>query len=253
MSEPDRGNRARTDHHDVGNPAPARGTFGSRAPSKAPVTVLAEAMAPRMHALHALAGPPHATPTGERELDVGTLLAAQRGERWARRALVVAYQGRVHALAFRMLAGAGRHDQAEDLVQDAFLRVFGALPRFSPGGPARLSTWILGITARTVIDELRRRRPAAVAVVPDELPGGERPDLRSEQRGVGRAIERAVASLSPEVRAAFVLRAYHDLDYGEIAQTLEVGVGTVKSRLWRARAALQEHLHDVHEDEGGGR
>lgn len=186
------------------------------------------------------------------ELDPEGLAAAQRGERWARRALVETYQGRVHALAFRMLAGAGRRppaDDAEDLVQDAFLRVFGALPRFSPGGPARLSTWILGITARAVIDELRRRRPpAAVAVEPEALPGGERPDVRSEQRGVGRAIERAVASLSPEVRAAFVLRAYHDLDYGEIAQTLEVGVGTVKSRLWRARAALQQHLHDLHDD-----
>jgi RNA polymerase sigma-70 factor (ECF subfamily) len=195
-------------------------------------------------------------PAGERELDVATLAAAQRGERWARRALVVAHQGRVHALAFRMLAGAGRRDQpdqAEDLVQDAFLRVFRALPRFAPGGPARLSTWILGITARAVIDELRRRRPAAGLIAPDELPGGERPDLRSEQRGVGQAIERAVASLSPEVRAAFVLRAYHDLDYGEIAKTLEVGVGTVKSRLWRARAALQQHLHDVHAEAKGAR
>jgi RNA polymerase sigma-70 factor (ECF subfamily) len=212
------------------------------------VTALAHAEAP---------APPHPPAVaGERELDLDALAAAQRGERWARRALVETYQGRVHALAFRMLAGAGRRDRAEDedLVQDAFLRVFGALPRFVPGGPARLSTWILGITARAVIDELRRRRPvAAVAVVPDELPGGERPDLRSEQRGVGRAIERAVASLSPEVRAAFVLRAYHDLDYGEIAQTLEVGVGTVKSRLWRARAALQQHLHDVHEEAEGRR
>lgn len=206
---------------------------------------------------HAEAPAPPPSGARERELDADVLAAAQRGERWARRALVETYQGRVHALAFRMLAGAGRRDQAEDaedLVQDAFLRVFGALPRFSPGGPARLSTWILGITARAVIDELRRRRPvAAVAVVPDELPGGERPDLRSEQRGVGRAIERAVASLSPEVRAAFVLRAYHDLDYGEIAQTLEIGVGTVKSRLWRARTALQQHLHHLHEEAEGRR
>lgn len=211
------------------------------------MTALAHVEAPARPQGHTAAG----------ELDPDALAAAQRGERWARRALVETYQGRVHALAFRMLAGAGRRDQAEDaedLVQDAFLRVFGALPRFSPGGPARLSTWILGITARAVIDELRRRRPpAAAALGPDELPGGERPDVRSEQRGVGRAIEQAVASLSPEVRAAFVLRAYHDLDYGEIAQTLEVGVGTVKSRLWRARAALQQHLHDLHDEAEGRR
>lgn len=194
---------------------------------------------------HATAEPP------ERELPGDALAAAQRGDRWARRALVQTYQGRVHALTWRLLAGAGRrHEQAEDLVQDAFLRVFRALPRFSPVGPARLSTWILSIATRAVVDELRRRRPveAPLSVVEDELAGGERPDVHSEQRSVGRAIESAVASLSPEVRAAFVLRAYHDLAYAEIAEALEVGVGTVKSRLWRARAALQEHLHEVREE-----
>jgi RNA polymerase sigma-70 factor, ECF subfamily len=189
---------------------------------------------------------------GRAELDVATLAAAQRGERWARRAVVVTYQARVHALVVRLMAGAGRREQAEDLVQDAFLRVFRALPRFSPVGPARLSTWILGIATRAVIDELRRRRPAqaTVAMALDELPGGERPDVRHEQQSVGRAIANAVASLSPEVRAAFVLRAYHDMGYDEIAHTLEVGVGTVKSRLWRARAALAQHLHDLYEEEG---
>lgn len=190
-----------------------------------------------------------------RELDGATLAAAQRGEPWARRALVVAYQGRVHALAYRMLAGAGRRESADalDLVQESFLRVFKALPGFTPAGPARLSTWILSITTRAVIDELRRRRPVEVVrrVAPDALPGGERPDHHSEQRGVGRAIERAVASLSPEIRAAFVLRAYHDLGYAEIAEALAVEVGTVKSRLWRARAALQQQLHDIHEEEEG--
>jgi len=186
-----------------------------------------------------------------RELDGATLAAAQRAERWARRALVQTYQTRVHALAWRLWAGTGRREEVEDLVQEAFLRVFRALPRFSPTGPARLSTWILSVAARAVVDQLRRRRPleAALSVVEDELPGGERPDRRSEQRSVGRAIARAVGSLSPEVRAAFVLRAYHDLEYAEIAAALDVGVGTVKSRLWRARAALQEHLHEVHEED----
>ncbi len=191
--------------------------------------------------------PAAAAPLERHELEGATLLAAQRDERWARRALVQTYQGRVHALVWRLLAGAGRRDQVEDLVQDAFLRVFRALPRFAPEGPARLSTWILSIATRAVIDELRRRR-AVVMPVDDDLPGGERPDLHHEQRAVARAIAAAVASLSPEVRAAFVLRAYHDLDYAEIAQTLEVGLGTVKSRLWRARAALQEHLHELHEE-----
>ncbi|MCA9710386.1 MAG: sigma-70 family RNA polymerase sigma factor, partial [Myxococcales bacterium] len=164
-----------------------------------------------------------------------------------RRALVETYQGRVHALAHRMLASAGRRSVADDLVQEAFLRVFRSLPRYAPDGAARLSTWILTIATRTVVDELRRRRPpvAPLYVVEDALPGGERPDERSEQRSTGQAIARAAASLSPEIRAAFVLRAYHDLGYEEIAQILEVGVGTVKSRLWRARQALQQQLEEV--------
>lgn len=196
--------------------------------------------------MHAVATPTE--PASARELDSATLAAAQRGERWAWRALVQTYQGRVHALAFRLLAGAGRRNLAEDLTQDAFVRVFGALPRFSAGGTARLSTWILGISARAVIDELRRRRPpeAPLSVVEDRVASGERPDERSERASTGRAIARAVRTLSPEVRAAFVLRAYHEMSYLEIAQQLQIEVGTVKSRLWRAKAALQQHLQEAH-------
>ena len=78
-----------------------------------------------------------------------------------------------------------------------------------------------------------------------ELSLGQRPDERSERASTGRAIARAVGTLSPEVRAAFVLRAYHELSYLEIARELEIEVGTVKSRLWRAKAALQAHLEEM--------
>ncbi|MCH9680008.1 MAG: sigma-70 family RNA polymerase sigma factor [Deltaproteobacteria bacterium] len=182
-----------------------------------------------------------------RDVDVGTVVAAQRGERWAWRVVVGVHQRRVHALVWRMLASGGRRHLVEDVVQDAFLRVFSALPRFVPDGTARLSTWILSIATRAAIDELRRRRPpqAPLEVVANEVHGGERPDVRSEHASTGRAIARAVGMQSPEVRAAFVLRAYHDLDYAQIAQALDVGMGTVKSRLWRARTALAQHLTEV--------
>lgn len=207
-----------------------RGTSDVEDPSKAPVSV------------------PASVPSSPRdEIDGPTLAAAQRGERWARRALVQTYQGRVHALAWRMLATAGRRTLAEDLVQEAFVRIFGALPRFVPGGSARLSTWILTLATRAVIDELRRRRPpmTSLSVVEDDLGGGDRPDRYSEQQSLARALARATATLSPEIRAAFVLRAYHDMELREIAEALDVGVGTVKSRLWRARHALQQHLREV--------
>ena len=78
-----------------------------------------------------------------------------------------------------------------------------------------------------------------------ERASGERPDERSERASTGRAIARAVGTLSPEVRAAFVLRAYHELSYLEIARELEIEVGTVKSRLRLAMGRLRQSLGDL--------
>ena len=75
-----------------------------------------------------------------------------------------------------------------------------------------------------------------------EATGGERADEQAVRRELRAAIEGAVAELTPELRAAFLLREYHDLDYGEIAAALELDLGTIKSRLSRARAALRAHL-----------
>src|SRR5687768_11343124 len=83
-----------------------------------------------------------------RELDDAVLRRAQRGDEAAFRALVEQYQRPVHALVWRMLAGSGVRHRVEDLTQETFLRVYRALPRFDPGGAARLSSWILTIAAR---------------------------------------------------------------------------------------------------------
>jgi len=191
---------------------------------------------------------PGRSPCEHGEIDDRTLRLAAAGDRDASRALVETYQRRVFALASRMLAGRGRAT-IEDAAQDTFLQVFRQLPGFRAAGPAKLSTWILTIAARRAVDELRRRRPALVA---DLEPA---PDPRSEARGDDRAIrreliaaiERALRDLSPELRAAFLLREYHGLDYAEIASALAIDLGTVKSRLSRARAALRERLAEVHD------
>ncbi|MBC8069094.1 MAG: sigma-70 family RNA polymerase sigma factor, partial [Deltaproteobacteria bacterium] len=174
-----------------------------------------------------------------------TLAAARRGEPWAQRAFVLRFQVVVHRLCARMLGHAGRERLAEDVTQDALVRIVRALPGFVDDGAAKLSTWVLTIATRTVIDELRRQRPEPIAFDALVLAGDDRADLVAERRAIARAIALAVDELSPEIRAAFVLRAYHDLGHAEIATALEIDVGTVKSRLWRARAALQARLQEV--------
>jgi RNA polymerase sigma-70 factor (ECF subfamily) len=183
------------------------------------------------------------------ELDELTLRRAQRGDAAACRELVRHYQRPVFALLTRMLGPAHRRALVEDLAQETFLRVFRKLADFSLDGPAPLSAWIVTIASRLAIDELRRR---PVDLVPPEassgLPGGAAPDEQRQRRDIARAIQRAIADLRPEFRAAFLLREYHGLEYQEIARALDVDLGTVKSRIARARATLRELLAELAHD-----
>ena len=178
-----------------------------------------------------------------------TLRRAQRGDQRAWRDLIERYQQPVQSLIWRLLAGRARH-RVEDLTQETFVRVLRALPRFDPGGTASLLTWILTIATRMTLNELRRPEPAGL----DREPiGGERADADAERKRLGNAIAGGVAALPDAQRAVLVLREYHDLDYAEIADVLELDVGTVKSRLNRARAALRDHLTQALPELGGRR
>lgn len=190
--------------------------------------------------------PPTSRRERERELDLVTLERARRNDRAAFAALVGFYQRPVFALLSRLLFGRDRA-AVEDLAQETFLRVHRALPDFRPDGPARLSSWILTIATRLGIDALRRVRLELVPL--DQVaaqPSTERADagaIAAEQRA---AITAAIAALSPEQRAAFLLREVHGLEYEEIARALDLDLGTVKSRLSRAkenlRGALASHV-----------
>src|SRR5258706_12791684 len=170
-----------------------------------------------MHALATRAPPA--------ELDELTFRRAQRGEERAWRDLIARYQQPVHALIGRLLAGRAAH-RAPDRTQETFVRVLRALPRFDPVGPAKLSTWILTIAARLALNEMRRPEPAQLAGEPIAT---ERTDASVERKKLGAAIAAGMAALSDAHRAVLVLREYHDLDYTEIAEGLEVDLGTVKS------------------------
>jgi RNA polymerase sigma-70 factor (ECF subfamily) len=181
------------------------------------------------------------------ELDQLTLARAQRGDRAAQTALIERYQRPVFSLLSRMLRG--EHALTEDLAQDTFLRVLRGLPGFDVAGPARLSTWVLTIATRLALDHLRRRAPPMPLASDDEaLPSRlPQPDQVADRRVLAAALARAVEQLGAPFRAAFLLREVHGLSYEQIALALEIDSGTVKSRLARARAALQAALAQLHD------
>jgi RNA polymerase sigma-70 factor (ECF subfamily) len=172
------------------------------------------------------------------ELDDLTLRRAQQGERAALDELIERYHPMVHALVWRMACAQGDSHVA-DLVQDALVRVLQALARFDPAGPARLSTWILTIATRVVLNDRRRIDPRSVKLEPASYID---PATAVADAEIGIAIAKAVLELAEPLRIAFVLREYHHLDYAEIAKVLDADLGTVKSRLSRARAAVRAAL-----------
>ena len=179
-----------------------------------------------------------------REIDDFTLIRAQRGDRSAQAAVVRCYERRVGVLVARLLAG--QPDLVEDVAQDAFIRILSNLDRFDRRGAARLSTWALTIATRVAIDRMRRRRTER-GVVDDRLEAPVETDPAglenaTARRALGRRVAAVMAELPDEHRAVLVLRAYHDLDYDEIAIALGLEEGTVKSRLSRARDALKRVL-----------
>ena len=172
------------------------------------------------------------------ELDDLTVRRAQQGERVALESLIDRYYPMVHALVWRMACARGESHVA-DLVQDAMVRVLQGFRRFDPAGPARLSTWILTIATRVVLNDRRRPDPRTARLEPS---GYIDPAAAVADVEIGVAIAKAIVDLPEPQRIALILREYHDLDYAEIANVLDVDVGTVKSRLSRARAAVRAAL-----------
>jgi RNA polymerase sigma-70 factor, ECF subfamily len=194
-------------------------------------------------------------PPGTRleELDGPTLARCRAGDPVALRAFVVRYQNAVFALLSRML---GTAVPLEDLAQETFLKAHRALARFDPEGDARASTWLLTITTRVALDHIKQRAPTSVPIEAieaieaiEQLAGGESPELLTQRRRLGLAIEAAAAQLADEQRAAFVLFTFHGFSIEEIARALDCAPATVKTRLFRARRHLRELLEPEREQE----
>jgi len=183
--------------------------------------------------------PAETEPDRSGEKAFSTLLArAQAGESAACRVLVEAHQSRVFAQLRGMLRPVGRAGVVEDLAQETLLRAFRSLSRFS-GSSRQFRAWLLTIATRLALNELRRRGPCEeldTVAEHREAPAGRGSQL------IGRGLEAAVRDLPDAYRAAFLLRELHGLDYSEIADALDIDVGTVKSRLFRARSRLRSAL-----------
>lgn len=184
----------------------------------------------------------------EPDLDELTLARAKLGDAAAQTALIHRYERPVFALLWRMIGP----DRAlvEDLTQETFLRVLRSLRVYETEGRARLITWVLTIATRLALDHLRDSRPRSdAAIVPGSVPAAlPRPDQDADRRALGLALVEAVATLGHPFRAAFLLREVHGLSYDEIATALSIDIGTVKSRLARARAMLQAALAEMHDE-----
>jgi RNA polymerase sigma-70 factor (ECF subfamily) len=184
---------------------------------------------------------------------------ARAGDQSAFGRLVMAYQTPVYNLAYRMLGNAA---EAEEAAQETFLRAYTHLRSYDP--QRRFRSWLLSIASHYCIDRLRRRRitwlpledEIAVASgsttrlrsAQPELPevsftsGSPNPEAVVAQREREAYIQGLLAGLSPTDRAAITLRYWNDCSYEEIAETLNLTVSAVKSRLHRARRALAETM-----------
>jgi len=151
------------------------------------------------------------------------------------------HSARVFRLAYRLTGD--RHD-AEDLTQEVFVRVFRSLSSYTPG---TFEGWLHRITTNLFLDQVRRRQRIRFDALGDDatdrLPGGDPgPERAFEHGNLDHDVQAALLDLSPEFRAAVVLCDIEGLSYEEIARTLGVKIGTVRSRIHRARAQLRASL-----------
>ena len=169
--------------------------------------------------------------------------AARNGDQVAFGELVQQYQKRVFALAVRMCP---TPELAEEAAQEAFLAAWQGLPFFR--GDSAFATWLYRLTSNACVDLLRKENRHQGPSLDDETVSAEVPDPAPtpekavEQQELRRQIEAGLQTLSPEHREVLILREIHQLRYDEIADSLSLDVGTVESRISRARKQLRNFL-----------
>lgn len=188
----------------------------------------------------------------EREVDQELVERAQKGDKRAFELLVLKYQRKLARLLSRMV-----RDQAEieDITQESFIKAYRALPQFR--GESAFYTWLYRIavnTAKNYLVARGRRAPTTTEFSNEEAEGFEdaellrdiaTPDAELQTKQIANAVNKAVEALPEELRTAITLREIEGLSYEEIAQMMDCPIGTVRSRIFRAREAIAEKIRPM--------
>ena len=178
----------------------------------------------------------------------------KQGDLAAFNELIKKYEKQVYNFAYRLT---GNYDDANDVAQDAFLRVFNAIGSFR--GDASFSTWLFRITTNVFLDERKRKRAHPHASLDETLDldessvarqiedPGLTPEGKTEERERRDMLAAAIMSLPENQRAMVVLYHSQQKSYEEISAIMDLPIGTVKSRLNRARLALKDKLNPIKE------
>jgi RNA polymerase sigma-70 factor (ECF subfamily) len=189
---------------------------------------------------------------GDREVDQQLVLRAQSGDKRAFELLVIKYQRKLGRLLSRFVRDPA---EVEDVTQEAFIKAYRALPTFR--GDSAFYTWLYRIainTAKNYLVAMGRRAPTSTGVDiddaenfedADQLRDTSTPESELEGKEIGAAVNKAMDALPEDLRTAITLREIEGLSYDEIANVMNCPIGTVRSRIFRAREAIATELRPL--------
>ncbi|HSN44889.1 MAG TPA: RNA polymerase sigma factor RpoE [Casimicrobiaceae bacterium] len=189
---------------------------------------------------------------GDREVDQQLVLRAQGGDKRAFELLVIKYQRKLGRLLSRFVRDPA---EVEDVAQEAFIKAYRALPTFR--GDSAFYTWLYRIainTAKNYLVAMGRRAPTTTGVDIDEAENFEdadqlrdtnTPETEFEGKEIAGAVNKAMDALPEDLRTAITLREIEGLSYEEIANVMNCPIGTVRSRIFRAREAIAAELRPL--------
>jgi RNA polymerase sigma-70 factor (ECF subfamily) len=189
---------------------------------------------------------------GDREVDQQLVLRAQRGDKRAFELLVLKYQRKLGRLLSRFVRDAA---EVEDVTQEAFIKAYRALPSFR--GDSAFYTWLYRIainTAKNYLVALGRRAPTTTGFDNEEaenfedaeqLRDANTPESELQGKQIAATVNKAMDALPDDLRTAITLREIEGLSYEEIASVMNCPIGTVRSRIYRAREAIATDLRPL--------